>query len=294
MPPGLENPEWCDGPLLSFGILAAFWGRLLGLRASEEKEPTVEHQIIGTTLPVLEMALQPGESIVAQSGELSWMTSSIELHTSTDMGGNKGLFGAITRAVGGGSFFMTRYTAQGAPGMVAFATKVPGEILPISVAPGKSYLIHRTGFLCATPGVEVGVGFQRKLGAGIFGGQGLILQKISGDAQAWIELDGEVVTYDLKPGETLRVQPGHVGMFEDTVDFDITTIKGIRNILFGDGLFLAALTGPGKVWLQSLPLSNLANALAPYLGRADAGSVAAGGAAGAALGALFGGGDSNE
>ncbi len=251
----------------------------------------MDHQVVGTTLPVLEMTLQPGEKIVAQAGELSWMTSSIELHTTTDLGGSKGLFGAIARAVGGGSFFMTQYTAKDAPGMVAFATKVPGSILPITVSAGQSYFVHRTGFLCATDGVEVSVGFQRKLGAGMFGGAGFILQKIAGDAQAWVELDGEVITYDLKPGETLRVMPGHVGMFEGTVQFDITTIKGIRNVLFGDGLFLAALTGPGRVWLQSLPISNLAHALEPYLSHdgGNAGAAAAGGIAGAAIGGLFGG-----
>ena len=256
----------------------------------------MDHQVVGTTLPVLEMVLQPGEKIVAQAGELSWMTSSIELHTTTDLGGSKGLFGAIARAVGGGSFFMTQYTAKDAQGMVAFATKVPGSILPISVSPGQTYFVHRTGFLCATEGVEVSVGFQRKLGAGMFGGAGFVLQKIAGNAQAWIELDGEVVTYDLKPGETLRVMPGHVGMFEGTVQFDITTIKGVRNILFGDGLFLAALTGPGKVWLQSLPISSLAGALAPYLGQESGGvgTLAAGGVAGAALGGLFGGGGSQD
>jgi uncharacterized protein (TIGR00266 family) len=257
----------------------------------------MDHQVVGTTLPVLEMTLQPGERIVAQAGELSWMTSSIELHTTTDAGGSKGLFGAFTRAVGGGSFFMTQYTAKDAPGMVAFATKVPGSILPINVSGGQSYFVHRTGFLCATDGVEVSVGFQRKLGAGIFGGAGFILQKVAGNAQAWIELDGEVLTYDLKAGETLRVMPGHVGMFESTVQFDITTIKGIRNILFGDGLFLAALTGPGKVWLQSLPISNLAHALQPYLSGDSGGNVgaaAAGGIAGAALGGLFGGGGNSD
>jgi uncharacterized protein (AIM24 family) len=126
----------------------------------------------------------------------------------------------------------------------------------------------------------------------VFGGQGLILQKIGGEGQAWVELDGEVVVYDLAPGETMRVHPGHVGMFEEGVNFDITMMRGIRNVLFGaDGLFLAALTGPGRIWLQSLPLSNLAHALSPYLGReaASGGNAAAAGVAGAVLGGLFGG-----
>ncbi len=193
----------------------------------------MQHKIIGSTMPVLEMTLEPGDRVIAEAGELSWMTSSIELHTSTSAGANKGFFGAIKRAVGGGSLFMTEYRSN--------------------------------------------VGSQ----------------KIGGDGTAWVELDGEVVIYDLSPGETLRVHPGHVGMFEATADFSITMLPGIRNVLFGgDGLFLAALTGPGRVWLQSLPLSNLAHALAPYLsgGRSESASgIASAGIAGAVLGGLLGG-----
>jgi uncharacterized protein (AIM24 family) len=137
-------------------------------------------------------------------------------------------------------------------------------------------------------------GFQRRLRAGMFGGEGFVLQRVAGAGQAWIELDGEVVTYDLGPGETLRVHPGQVGMFEERVNFDITMLRGIKNVLFGgDGLFLAALTGPGRVWLQSLPLSNLAHALAPYLPGASHGESASaavgGGIAGAAIKGIFGG-----
>jgi len=251
--------------------------------------------MLGTTLPVLELGLEPGETIVSEAGELSWMTSAITMNTSTQLAGGGGVFGAFKRVAGGGSLFMTEYSAQGGKGMVAFATKVPGQILAVDVDPDHEYLIHRGGFVCATSGVELTVGFQRRLGAGVFGGDGFVLQRLGGTAQAWIELDGEVVTYDLKPGETLRVHPGHVGMFESRVNFDITTVPGIKNVLFGgDGLFLAALTGPGKVWLQSLPLPNLAHALQHYLpSHGDGGNVAsgaAGGVVGAALKGLFGGG----
>jgi uncharacterized protein (TIGR00266 family) len=256
----------------------------------------MQHKIVGTTMPVLEMTLDPGESVVAEAGELGWIGSSIELKTSTAAAGSRGVFGALKRAVGGGSFFMTEYSAVGAPGLVAFATKVPGHILPIDVRRNQAYLVHRHGFLCATPAVELSVGFQRSLGAGVFGGQGFILQKIAGEGQAWVELDGEVVTYDLAPGETLRVHPGHVGMFEDGVRFDVTMVRGIRNVLFGaDGLFLAALSGPGRIWLQSLPLSNLAHALSPYLGRESGGAqVASAGIAGAVLGGLLGGSQNDD
>lgn len=254
----------------------------------------MDHKIVGTTMPVLEMQLGTGETVIAESGQLSWMTGSIELHTST---GGGGIMGVFKRVAGGGTLFMTEYTAKGAPGMVAFATKVPGHILPVRIEPNTGYMVHRHGFLCGTPGIQVSAGFQRSLGAGVFGGNGFVLQKLAGSADAWIELDGEVVTYDLSPGETLRVHPGHVGMFEERVSFDITMLRGVRNVLFGgDGLFLAQLTGPGKVWLQSLPLANLAHALAAYLpaGEGPAKQSVAAGLAGAALGGLFGGGNSGD
>jgi uncharacterized protein (TIGR00266 family) len=244
----------------------------------------MDHKILGTTMPVLEMMLQPGETIIAEPGELSWISGNVQLKTSTAGAGAKGIFGAIMRAAGGGGLFMTEYTAQGSPGMVAFATKLPGQIMAVDVTPGKGYMIHRHGFLCGTPGVELTVGFQRSLGAGIFGGSGLVLQKIGGTAQAWIELDGEVVTYDLAPGQGLLVHPGHVGMFEENVNFDIQMVPGIANVLFGNqGLFLAKLTGPGKIWLQSLTISGLAHAIAPYLGKEAVTTGAAGGAVGGAV-----------
>jgi uncharacterized protein (TIGR00266 family) len=244
----------------------------------------MEHKILGTTMPALEVSLQAGESIISEAGELSWMSSSIDLQTSTQMGGGGGVFGALKRVAGGGTLFMTEYKAKGSPGTVAFATKVPGHILEVDVSPGQGYMVHRHGFLCATPGLELSVGFQQSLGAGIFGGEGFRLQKLGGSCKAWIELDGEVVPYELQRGETLRVHPGHVGMFEDTVSFEITRIKGVKNMIFGaDGIFLAALTGPGKVWLQTLPLPNLAHALSHYMVRGEATAGAAGGVIGALL-----------
>jgi len=243
--------------------------------------------ILGTTLPVLELRLDPNESVVAVSGELSWMSQSIELHTTTGLGGGGGFGGLFKRVAGGGSIFMTKYTAQGAPGLLAFATKMPGHILPVEIGQGGDYIVHRHGFLCGTEGVELGLGFQQSLGAGIFGGNGFLLQKVSGSGQAWIELDGEVIPYTLAAGETLRVHPGHVGMFDSSVRFEITRIRGIRNMIFGgDGIFLAALTGPGRIWLQSLPLSNLAHALSPYLGGESSTNIASG-AAGGGVGSLL-------
>jgi uncharacterized protein (AIM24 family) len=188
---------------------------------------------------------------------------------------------------------MTEYSAPAGRGVVAFAAKLPGAILQVDVPSGHSYLIHRHGFLCGTEGLQLATGFQRSLGAGIFGGDGFLLQRLSGPCSAWIELGGEVVTYDLAPGEMLQVHPGHIGMFQDSVNFDITLMRGFANALFGgDGLFVARLTGPGKVWLQTLTVPNLAHALTPYLGGHAAQNVqsgAAGAIAGAVLRDVFGG-----
>jgi uncharacterized protein (TIGR00266 family) len=226
----------------------------------------MQSRILGTTMPAVEFLLEPNESVISEAGELSWMSSSIAMTTHTQMGGGGGLFGVIRRVAGGGSIFMSEYRAMGAAGEIAFATKVPGHILPVEVSGGVEYFAHRHGFLCATPQVQIGVGFQQSLGAGIFGGDGFLLQKISGHGTAWLELSGEVIVKDLRPGETLRVHPGHVGAFAASVNFQITPISGIRNMIFGgDGIFLAALTGPGRVWLQTLPIARLAHALQEYL-----------------------------
>jgi uncharacterized protein (TIGR00266 family) len=249
----------------------------------------MQSNIVGTTMPVLEFILDPNESIISEAGELSWMGASIQMTTHTQMAGGGGFFGAIRRVAGGGSLFMTEYRALGAPGELAFATKVPGHILPLPVGNGYEYLLHRHGFLCATPQVQLGVGFQQSLGAGIFGGDGFRLQHVSGTGTAWIELSGEVVVKDLRAGETLRVHPGHVGAFQTSVNFQIARIPGISNMIFGgDGIFLAALTGPGRVWLQSLPIARLAHALLEYMpsGRAER---TEGGVVGGIVGSILGG-----
>src|SRR5450755_5114454 len=241
----------------------------------------MQNRILGTTMPVVEFALDPNESVISEAGELSWMTSSIQLTTHTQCGGGGGLFGVLKRVAGGGSLFMTEYRAIGAPGAISFATKLPGHIVPIEVGPGREYMIHRHGFLCATPQIQISVGFQQSLGAGIFGGDGFLLQRLSGQGTAWLELSGELVVKDLQPGETLRVHPGHVGAFQSSVSFQITTVPGIKNAIFGgDGIFLASLTGPGRIWLQTLPISRLAHQISEYLPRGENRQVvpAAGGA----------------
>ncbi|TLY51260.1 MAG: AIM24 family protein [Gammaproteobacteria bacterium] len=250
-------------------------------------------KIIGSTLPVLEIDLQGNDKIVAEPGEFSWMSDAVQMKTTAFTAGSKGVWGALSRAFSGGGLFMTEYSAPPhGSGTIAFAAKVPGSILQVDVAAGQTYLIHRHGFLCATEGVQLGTGFQRSLGAGIFGGNGFVMQKLAGTCTAWVELGGEAVIYDLAPGETLRVHPGHVGMIEGSVNFDVAFMRGFANALFGgDGLFVARLTGPGRVWLQTLTVPNLAHALSPYLGgvssAGEAAEVGAAGVAGAVLRGLF-------
>jgi uncharacterized protein (TIGR00266 family) len=255
----------------------------------------MKHTIAGTTMPVLQIQLEAGEKIVAEPGEFSWMTENIQLHTTTQAAGARGFLGILGRALSGGGLFMTEYSAYGSPGMVAFAAKVPGTIQQLDVPAGHSYMIHKHGFLCGTEGVQLSIGFQKALGTGLFGGNGFILQKLAGPCQAFVELGGECVLYDLPPGQSILVHPGHIGMFQDTAGFDMTFMRGIRNALFGgDGLFIARLTGPGKVWLQSMTVPNLAHALAPYLGAQEASSAAGGTTAGVVAGSflndIFGGG----
>ena len=200
----------------------------------------MRHEITGSTMPVLEMYLDPGDTIVAESGELSWMTPGIKLETSMGAGGSGGgLFGAVKRKIAGGSFWMTQFTAEQA-GEVAFAARVPGHFVAIDVTDDNHVRIHRHGFVCGTEGIALELAF--------------------------IQLSGEMVLRELKEGQVLLAHPGHVGIFEGSVKFEITTVPGIKNKFFGgDGLFLAKLTGPGKVWLQTMPLPNLAHALTPFI-----------------------------
>jgi uncharacterized protein (TIGR00266 family) len=247
----------------------------------------MQTHILGTTMPVLEIVLDPNESVISEAGELSWMTSSIQMTTHTQFAGGGGIFGVLKRVAGGGSLFMTEYRAMAAAGGISFATKLPGHIVPIEVGGGQEYLIHRHGFLCATPQIQLSVGFQQSLGAGIFGGDGFLLQRVSGVGHAWIELSGELIMKDLAPGENLRVHPGHVGAFQASVSFEITTVPGIKNMIFGgDGIFLASLTGPGRIWLQTLPISRLAHQLMEYMPKQHRESVQ-GGVVGGIVGSIL-------
>ena len=180
---------------------------------------------------------------------------------------------------------MSTYTAEGGVGAVSFAAKVPGHIVPIDVSPEAEYMVHRHGFMAATPGVQLDLGFQQSFRGGVFGGMGFILQKITGTGRCFIDLSGEVLAFDLQPGQSMRVHPGHVGLFQASVTFQVVRVPGLVNRYMGeDGHHFAVMTGPGRIWLQSMPIALLAGALRPFLG--DEHPAAAGAAGGAAAGML--------
>ncbi len=249
-------------------------------------------EIKGTTLPILEVLLDAGESVISTHGELSWMTPNISMTQATSTGNAKGLMASLKRVVGGGGLFVTRYEAQSSQATIVFAAKVPGRISELSVAPGQGYLVHRKGWLCGTPGIICSVGFQHSFRGGLWGGEGFILERLEGEGTFYLELSGEISTYDLEAGQSLLVHPGHIGAMSQSINFQITTIPGIANKLFGqDGYHLVSLTGPGRVFLQSMPICNLAAAIAPYLGQNENTTPAtaiANGGIGGILGGILG------
>jgi len=220
----------------------------------------MEHKILGTVMPVLELNLVTGDKIFAQPGAMTWMDADIEMETSTG-----GLFGGLKRSLMGESMFLAWFQPRVDGAQIAFGHSCPGHIMPVDVS-SQSIICQKRAFLCAQEGVNLDVAFQRRLGAGIFGGEGFVMQKLSGAGMAFLEIDGECVTKDLAPGEILKVDTGSVAAYEDTVQMDIKMMKGFKNILFGgEGLFLTTLQGPGKVWLQTMPLQNMARELIPFL-----------------------------
>ena len=222
----------------------------------------MRYEIQGTVLQSVDVFLNAGESVYTESGGMAWMRGNVEMKTDT----KGGLMAGLGRTLAGESLFMTTYTCQSGEGLVAFTPEAPGKIVPVELAAGQSLICQKDAFMCAQDSVKLEMHFRKKLGAGLFGGEGFILQKVTGPGTVFFEIPGEVRGYALAEGQVFRVDPGHIAMFEPTVKYDITTVKGLANVLFsGEGLFLASLSGPGKVWLQTLPLSNLAHKLARYL-----------------------------
>ncbi len=222
----------------------------------------MKYHIIGTVQQTLSVELQPGQMVFSDTGAMSWMTVSVSMNTR----GSGGLGGMLKRAVSGASAFIIDFNANNAPGLVAFTTDFPGKILPMELEAGQSVIMHRHAFLCAEKSVELDVFFTRKLGVGLLGGEGFILQKLTGPGTAFVELDGDAIEYRLAANQVMRVETGHVAMFESSVTFDIEFIKGLNNILLaGEGLALATLRGPGRIWLHSMTTSKIAQRIAEYL-----------------------------
>lgn len=205
-------------------------------------------------MQALDVQLTRGESVFTEVGGMAWYQGNIEMNT--NMPG--GIMGGLGRALSGESLFLTTYKAQSESAVVTFTPEAPGSIVAIELAPGQSIIAQRDSFMCAQSSVQLAVHFKKRLGAGLFGGEGFILQRVTGPGTAFFEVDGEVRELTLAANEILRIDPGHIAMFEETVRHDIERVKGVTNVLFGgEGLFLATLTGPGKVWLQTMPLNNL-------------------------------------
>ncbi len=229
----------------------------------------MEYQIIGTTMQAVILELDPGETVFSEGGGMSWMNGNIVMQTNTRGGGMGGI---LKRVVTGESLFLNEFTSQGGKGLVAFASDFPGKIVPVPLAEGQTMIVQKQAFLCAEKTITMDIHFRKKLGAGFFGGEGFIMQKLTGPGVAFVALDGEIVEYTLAPGEMMKVDTGHVGMYEPTVNLDIEMMKGFRNILLGgEGLFLTTLRGPGRIWLQTMPTMNLAQAIANYLPGAGGG-----------------------
>lgn len=221
----------------------------------------MEYEIKGGPFPTVICTLQKGETMKNETGAMSFMTPDIKMETNT--GG--GLIKGLGRALSGDTLFLNFFTAQSDNQQIGFSAHSPGKIFTIELDGTTSFIGQKNAFLAAENSVDVDIYFKNKLGAGIFGGEGFILQKFSGTGIAFLEIDGEVLEYELGPGETLLLDPGHLAAMEETVNFDVERVKGAKNILFGEGLFFAKVEGPGRVWVQTMPITKLAEALVPFL-----------------------------
>jgi uncharacterized protein (TIGR00266 family) len=229
----------------------------------------LKYQMIGTTLQAVTVQLRPGQTIYSESGGMAWMSANVKMETRSAGGLGK----MLGRVLTGESLFIVDYTCTSGQAIVAFASEFPGKIVPLDLAPGQSIIAQKDAFMCAEKSVDMELHFRKKLGAGFFGGEGFILQKLTGPGMAFVELDGEIVEYTLEAGQTMMVDTGYVAMYEPTVDFDIEMVRGIKNIFFGgEGLFLARLRGPGRIWLQTMPIFNLARKVASFVHVSGSGS----------------------
>ena len=222
----------------------------------------MKYNIVGEPMPVVICDLEGGESMITEKGSMVWMSPNMEM--STNAGG--GLGKAFGRMFSGESIFQNVYTAKGGPGMIAFASSFPGSIRAVEITPDRPVVVQKSGFLASEQGVEMSIFFQKKAGAGFFGGEGFIMQKLSGRGMAFLEVDGYAVEYELAAGQRMVVDTGNVLGFDLGVSIDIQSVPGLKNkLLGGEGLFNTVLTGPGRIWLQTMPLPNVAAALIPFI-----------------------------
>ena len=221
----------------------------------------MDYKIIGEPMPVVTCELEPGEAMITEKGSMVWMSPNMEMQTNAG-----GLGKAFGRMFSGESIFQNVYTARNGRGMITFGSSFPGAIRAVEITPNHPVIVQKSAFLAATAGVELSVFFQKKVGAGFFGGEGFIMQKLSGRGLAFLEIDGSAVEYELAAGEQLIVDTGYLAMMDESCSLDIQSVKGVKNMLFGgEGLFNTVVTGPGKIILQTMPLSSFAGTIAACL-----------------------------
>lgn len=222
----------------------------------------MRYRIEGTPLPVVICELNAGEQMITERGSMSWMSPNMKMET-TSNGGIGKVFG---RMFSGEAMFQNRYTAMGGPGMIAFASSFPGTILAVEITPDRPLIVQKSAFLASTTGVELSVFFQKKLSAGFFGGEGFIMQKLTGHGVAFLEIDGYTVEYDLAPGERLIVDTGYLATMDASCSMDIQSVPGVKNMLFGgEGIFNTVIIGPGKIRLQTMPINSVTSSIAPFV-----------------------------
>ena len=221
----------------------------------------MQYEIKGGQFPVVICTLADGESMITEKGSMVWMTPNFSMETTSGGGIGK----MFSKALSGESMFQNIYTPHGA-GMIAFGSSFPGRIMPVQVSPGHDFVLQKSAFLAAERGVELSIHFNKKASVGIFGGEGFIMQRVSGNGMVFAEIDGELVKYHLQPGQQMIVDTGNVAGFEPTVQMEIQQVAGLKNkLLGGEGFFNTVLTGPGDIWLQTMPISSVAGAIQPFI-----------------------------
>lgn len=222
----------------------------------------MQYKIEGDTLPVVVCELAAGEKMITEGGSMAWMSPNMKMETST----NGGLGKALGRMFSGEKLFQNIYTAQDRPGLIAFTSSFPGSIKAFNISPAQEMIFQKRAFLAAEGGVKLDIFFNKKLGSGLFGGEGFILQRVSGNGVAFAEFDGHVAEYELREGQKIVINTGHLAAMTTTCTMDVQTVSGAKNVLFGgEGFFNTVITGPGRVWLQTMPVMKVANALLPFL-----------------------------